>query len=75
MATRNLDDFQVCPHFYKGNLTHIETPAGTIRQEMTSEAVFSHKMWMATYNDVKCRSADVGKVVKWLAEEWVKAAN
>ena len=75
MATRNLDDFQVCSHFYKGNLTHIETPAGTIRREMTSEAAFRHKMWLATYHGINYRSADVGKVVQWLAEEWVKAAD
>lgn len=72
MGTRKFSDFQVFPHFYKGVLTHMETPAGTIRRDLSGGPATGHEMWMITYNGVEYRAADVGDVVSKLVTEWLK---
>jgi hypothetical protein len=72
MTTRKSSDFQVFPHFYRSTLTHIETPAGTIRRDLSGGPATGQEMWIATYNGVDYSAAEVGDVVKWLTAEWLK---
>jgi hypothetical protein len=73
MGTNCFSNFQIFPHFHKGRLTHIETPAGTIMRDLSSGPPKGNETWMATYNGIEYRAAEVANVVEWLADEYLKA--
>jgi hypothetical protein len=72
MGTNSFSNFQIFPHFHKGILTHIETPAGTIRRDLSGGPATGHEMWITTYNGVEYRAVEVADVVEWLATKYLK---